>query len=57
MRQEFLLNGDFNIIFVDWRVGAARPYEQATANARLVGTMLAKFFQLLHVSLTKTLQL
>lgn len=41
----------FNVIVVDWQHGATVPYEQATANTRVVGAQIAKLINKL-ISLT-----
>ncbi|WAR24707.1 LIPR1-like protein [Mya arenaria] len=33
---------DYNVIVVDWQHGATIPYEQATANTRIVGAQIAQ---------------
>lgn len=48
MAWELLKNGDYNVVIVDWRKGAAPPYTQAVANARIMGTILARFIQSLQ---------
>ncbi|XP_055954374.1 inactive pancreatic lipase-related protein 1 [Patella vulgata] len=48
---EFLKNEDMNVIIVDWQQGAAIPYDQATANTRVVGAQVA---QLIHVMMNAT---
>ncbi|XP_045158618.1 inactive pancreatic lipase-related protein 1-like [Mercenaria mercenaria] len=42
MTKELLTAGDFNVITVDWHKGAVLPYEQATANTRVVGAQVAQ---------------
>ncbi len=41
MSNLLLINGDFNVIAVDWGGGSARLYSQSAANARLVGLEVA----------------
>ncbi|KAL4236540.1 hypothetical protein ACF0H5_004925 [Mactra antiquata] len=45
MTKELLIAGDFNVIAVDWQHGADLPYEQATANTRVVGAQIARLVQ------------
>ncbi|XP_046330810.2 pancreatic lipase-related protein 2-like [Haliotis rufescens] len=48
MKDTFLKLGDFNVIVVDWGVGAVFPdYAQAVANTRLVGAQLKALIDLL----------
>ena len=42
MKDEFLKNGDYNVILVDWGHGSFLPYTQATANTRSVGAETAR---------------
>ena len=35
------LQGDYNVVIVDWRKGATIPYLQASANTQLVGRLIA----------------
>jgi len=37
----FLMKDDFNVIRVDWKIGARPPYEMASANTRLIGAEIA----------------
>lgn len=39
MKTELLVNGDYNVIILDWLTGSGPPYSQATANTRLIGVM------------------
>ncbi|GFY73176.1 inactive pancreatic lipase-related protein 1 [Trichonephila inaurata madagascariensis] len=48
MIRELLTKDNFNVISVDWVFGAAPPYTQAAANARMVGVVLAEFVELLR---------
>ncbi|XP_071033541.1 pancreatic triacylglycerol lipase [Parasteatoda tepidariorum] len=48
MIRELLTKDDFNVISVDWVFGAAPPYTQAVANARMVGVILADFIEILQ---------
>ncbi|XP_076370710.1 pancreatic lipase-related protein 2-like [Tachypleus tridentatus] len=41
MKDEYLKQGDYNIILVDWSKGSWFPYYQAVANIRLVGAEIA----------------
>lgn len=41
MKDELLINGEHNVIVVDWAGGSLPLYTQATANTRLVGLELA----------------
>ncbi|GAB6018373.1 hypothetical protein CHUAL_000090 [Chamberlinius hualienensis] len=50
MKDELLIYDNYNVIIVDWLIGALPPYTQAVANARLIGAIIAKFFQLLQKS-------
>ena len=49
MKDELLINNNFNVIIADWKNGADQTYTQATANSRLVGAMIARFIQLVQV--------
>lgn len=49
MIQELLTKDNYNVISVDWVFGAAMPYTQAVANARMVGLVLADFIKNLQV--------
>ncbi|XP_052776849.1 pancreatic triacylglycerol lipase-like [Mya arenaria] len=42
MTRELLKHDDYNVIVVDWQHGATIPYEQATANTRIVGAQIAQ---------------
>ncbi len=46
---ELLGKSDYNIISVDWMIGATPPYTQAVANARLVGAIIADFLKSIQV--------
>ncbi|XP_035211609.1 pancreatic triacylglycerol lipase-like isoform X3 [Stegodyphus dumicola] len=48
MIRELLTKDNFNVISVDWVFGAAPPYTQAVANARMVGAVLAEFIEILR---------
>jgi len=50
MKDELLINNNFNVIIVDWEDGAKSPYIQAVANTRLVGAMIARFLQLIQTA-------
>ena len=39
-----------NVLVVDWVGGSGPPYTQAVANIRLVGAIVGRFIQILHVS-------
>lgn len=41
MKDEFLTQGDYNVIIVDWSHGNLLPYGQAAANTRIVGAQIA----------------
>ncbi|GFX80309.1 pancreatic lipase-related protein 2 [Trichonephila clavipes] len=41
MKDNLLLNNDYNVIIVDWSKGNGPPYTQATANCRVVGAEVA----------------
>ena len=49
MSLELLSKNDYNIISIDWMIGATPPYTQAVANARLVGAIVAHFFKSIQV--------
>ena len=49
--QEFLKQGDYNVIIVDWGEGNLNLYGQATANTRVVGAMIAQLITFLQVEL------
>ncbi|KAK7501512.1 hypothetical protein BaRGS_00007316 [Batillaria attramentaria] len=42
MKDEFLRQGDYNVVLVDWGHGSLALYGQATANTRVVGAMIAQ---------------
>ncbi|GFO41450.1 pancreatic lipase-related protein 2 [Plakobranchus ocellatus] len=49
-KDALLETGDFNVILVDWKFGAAGPkYFQAVANTRMVGALIARLIWDLHV--------
>jgi pancreatic triacylglycerol lipase len=48
MKDELLINGEHNVIVVDWAGGSLPLYTQATANTRLVGLELAYFLRKLR---------
>ncbi|XP_013779480.1 pancreatic lipase-related protein 2-like [Limulus polyphemus] len=48
MKDEYLKQGDYNIILVDWSKGSWFPYYQAVANARLVGAEIAQLISRLQ---------
>ncbi|KAI8793131.1 pancreatic lipase-related protein 2 [Biomphalaria glabrata] len=41
IKNELLIEGDYNVIIVDWSKGNKPPYTQATANTRVVGAQIA----------------
>ncbi|XP_023226343.1 pancreatic lipase-related protein 2-like [Centruroides sculpturatus] len=41
MKDEFLSNGDFNVILVDWPLGSFLFFRQAVANCQVVGAEIA----------------
>ncbi|CAC5399111.1 PNLIP [Mytilus coruscus] len=47
MKDALLQKGDFNVMTVDWRIGAHKIYNQATANTRLVGAVIARMLNVL----------
>lgn len=49
MSSALLNRGDWNVIAVDWMLGASPPYTQAVANTRLVGSIIAHFIQTIQV--------
>ncbi|XP_071118191.1 pancreatic lipase-related protein 2-like [Haliotis cracherodii] len=51
MKTELLKNAEMNVIIVDWGIGAALPYGQASANTRLVGAQVG---QLMNYILNNT---
>ncbi|MCI3325438.1 hypothetical protein MQA28_25810, partial [Escherichia coli] len=48
MKDEFLRQGDYNVILVDWGEGSLALYGQATANTRVVGAMIAQLITFLQ---------
>lgn len=45
-----LLNRDqFNVICVDWMLGASPPYTQAVANTRIIGAIIAHLIAVIQV--------
>ncbi|XP_076115296.1 inactive pancreatic lipase-related protein 1-like [Mytilus galloprovincialis] len=44
----FMTQGEMNIIVVDWSGGAFDPYDQAVANTRVVGAVIAELVKRLH---------
>lgn len=38
---------DMNVVVADWQNGASIPYEQATANTRVVGAQIAQLINML----------
>lgn len=49
MSLELLSKSDYNVISIDWMIGATPPYTQAVANARLVGAIVAHFLKSIQV--------
>ena len=49
MTGEFLKQGDYNVVIVDWGSGSLALYGQATANTRVVGAMIAQLITFLQV--------
>ncbi|CAG5122856.1 unnamed protein product, partial [Candidula unifasciata] len=41
MKDELLFHDDYNVVIVDWSKGNELPYDQACANARVVGAQIA----------------
>lgn len=56
MKDEFLKQGDYNVIVVDWSHGSLPPYTRATANTRVVGAELAFLIAGLQVQRTPVLK-
>ncbi|KAK7501457.1 hypothetical protein BaRGS_00007261 [Batillaria attramentaria] len=50
MKDALLAQGDYNVILVEWKDGAATLYGQATANTRIVGAQIAQLIEYLQVS-------
>lgn len=48
IRHALLTKKDVNVIQVDWGLGASIPYEQATANSRMVGAQLYELIKFLN---------
>jgi len=48
MRREYLINGDYNVIQIDWGGGSFLPYSLATANTRVVGAEIALLIDFLQ---------
>ncbi|KAG8189509.1 hypothetical protein JTE90_008471 [Oedothorax gibbosus] len=48
LKDNILLNSDFNVIAVDWSKGNTAPYTRATANTRVVGAEIALLIQKLQ---------
>jgi len=42
LRKELLMMYDFNVVLVDWEIGAKYPYRQAVANIRTVAAMMGQ---------------
>nr|KAG5709787.1 hypothetical protein BaRGS_032611 [Batillaria attramentaria] len=47
MKDALLAQGDYNVILVEWKDGAAQLYGQATANTRIVGAQIAQLIEYL----------
>lgn len=45
LKNELLKHGDYNVIIVDWSSGNLFPYDQACANARVVGAQIAEMIK------------
>jgi pimeloyl-ACP methyl ester carboxylesterase len=45
LKNELLQHGDYNVVIVDWSNGNLPPYDQASANARVVGAQIAALVQ------------
>ncbi|OWF43643.1 Inactive pancreatic lipase-related protein 1 [Mizuhopecten yessoensis] len=58
MTNAFLSRGDFNVIAVDWKVGASKMYQQSVSNTRVVGALcaqlLARLRDTFNADMTKT---
>lgn len=48
VKDDMLLNNDYNVIIVDWSKGNGGPYTQATANTRVVGAEIALMIETLQ---------
>nr|KAG5709788.1 hypothetical protein BaRGS_032612 [Batillaria attramentaria] len=48
MKDALLAQGDYNVILVEWKDGAATLYGQATANTRIVGAQIAQLIEYLQ---------
>lgn len=48
MKDEFLINGFYNVILVDWPIGAFLFFRKAVANCRVVGAEIAFLIQRLR---------
>ncbi|XP_054708839.1 pancreatic lipase-related protein 2-like [Uloborus diversus] len=48
LKDNLLLQGDYNVIVVDWSKGNRLPYTQATANTRVVGAEIALMIETLQ---------
>ncbi|KFM77874.1 Pancreatic lipase-related protein 1, partial [Stegodyphus mimosarum] len=46
--RELLTSDDFNVISVDWRLGASQSYPQTAANTRALGLVVADFIDYLQ---------
>jgi len=51
MKNELLVQGDYNVVLVDWGSGSLNLYGQATANTRVVGAMLAQIINFMTETL------
>ncbi|XP_078354749.1 inactive pancreatic lipase-related protein 1-like isoform X2 [Oculina patagonica] len=54
MKDKLLKRDDFNIIIVDWSIGAKAPYEQAAGNTHMVGAQMAELIRFLVSSTNAT---
>ena len=50
MATELLIQGDYNVVVVDWHHGNVFPYTQATGNTRLIGRQVADLINTIMVS-------
>lgn len=48
MASQFLAQGDYNVVLVEWLFGSFDLYGQATANTRVVGAMIAELIDYLQ---------
>ncbi|UYV60665.1 PNLIP, partial [Cordylochernes scorpioides] len=50
LRDALLQHGDYNVVVVDWSLGALPPYAQAVANTRVVGAEVARLIYRLQLA-------